>query len=105
MSAFKKLKETETLHDVANLLGYQPKALSYILYKIPNEEKYTEFLIPKKSGGVRKIKAPVAQLKHLQQRLAELLSKCLEEMCLHGKKNRQIITWIQEKFHNYDKCQ
>jgi hypothetical protein len=29
MSAFKKLKETETLHDVANLLGYQPKALSY----------------------------------------------------------------------------
>ncbi len=98
MTAFKKLKETQTLHDVADLLGYKPKALSYILYKIPNEEKYTEFLIPKKSGGVRKIKAPVAKLKHLQQRLATLLSKCLEEMCLHGKKTDKLSHGFRKKF-------
>jgi hypothetical protein len=48
MSALEKLKKTTSLRDLAILLGYQPKALSYILYKIPDENKYIEFTIPKR---------------------------------------------------------
>ena len=54
--------------------------MSYILYKIPDESKYSEFEIPKKSGGVRKIQAPTSRLKKLQRRLANLLSDCEEEL-------------------------
>ena len=66
MSSLEKLRKTKTLNDIATLLGYKPKFLSFILYKTPTEKKYTEFPIPKKNGGVRKIKAPIAQLKGLQ---------------------------------------
>ena len=61
------------------MLGYQPKALSYILYKIPEDNKYTTFEIPKKSGGVREIHAPMDMLKVLQKRLSDILYECIEE--------------------------
>jgi retron-type reverse transcriptase len=72
------------------LLGYKPKALSYILYKIPNDQKYIEFTIPKKNGGERKIKAPVDQIKHLQSRLADLLNKCFDESAMGSKHTRSL---------------
>ncbi len=78
MITLEKLKKTTSLSELAILLGYKPKALSYILYKIPGENKYIEFKIPKKNGGERRIKAPVDQLKTLQKRLGELLNKCFE---------------------------
>ena len=80
-----KLKETKDLSGLAKLLGYQPKAVSYILYKIREEAKYTTFTIPKKDGGVREINAPVSHLKELQRRLADLLQRCFEEK--YGFKN------------------
>lgn len=97
MSALKKLKKTTSLSDLANLLGYKPKALSYVLYKIPNENKYIEFTISKKSGGERRIKAPVDRLKNLQRRLAELLNKCFEEICLNSKNNGSLSHGFREK--------
>jgi len=48
MSALGKLKKTTSLSGLAILLGYKPKALSYILYKIPSANKYIEFTIPKR---------------------------------------------------------
>ena len=75
-----QLKNCRSLGDLAHILGYKPQALSYILYKIPDESKYSEFEIPKKSGGVRKIQAPTSRLKKLQRRLANLLSDCEEEL-------------------------
>lgn len=102
MSELEKLKHATDLSDLANLLGYKPKFLSYIIYKIPNEDKYSEFSIPKKTGGVRKINKPEDRLKHLQRRLANLLNNCFEEICnqhkkkdklSHGfRKNRSIIS-------------
>jgi len=102
MSDLDKLQKTTSLSELAILLGYKPKALSYILYKIPNENKYSEFTIPKKNGGKRKIKAPTDQLKQLQRRLADLLNECFDETCIrsehkrslsHGfRKNHSIIT-------------
>lgn len=86
MSRLEKLKKTSSLSDFAQLLGYKPRAVSYILYKIPEDKKYIEFEIPKKSGDARKIKAPTEKLKYLQRRLADLLNKCFDEICNKDKK-------------------
>jgi RNA-directed DNA polymerase len=80
LSRFKDLKRAKSLNDLAFLLGYQPKSLAFILYKIPDESKYSEFTIPKKSGGVRNIRAPTIRLKKLQRRLADLLYECADEI-------------------------
>ena len=100
MSSLEKLKQTTTLKDFAKLIGYQPKTLSYILYQIPEENKYFEFSIPKKNGGERKIKSPNDKLKKLQKKVAKLLNNCLEEILSshkqslsHGfRRNHSIVT-------------
>ncbi len=85
MSSLEKIKQTNSLRDLANLIGYKPKSLAYIIYKIPNEKKYIEFEIPKKIGGERIIKSPTSRLKKLQQRIADLLNDCLEEILSENK--------------------
>jgi len=102
MSQLTLLKGASTLHDVAALLGFQPQAVAYILYVKPPLAKYNSFDVPKRGGGVRKIKAPSPDLLLLQQRLADLLQNCVEEInrgrnwkddLAHGfKRNRSIIT-------------
>ena len=101
MSQLEKLKKATSLSDLALILGYKPKSVSFIIYKIPENKKYIEFEIPKKNGKTRKIKAPVDQLKHLQRRLADLLNSCFDEISSkaqkkslsHGfRKNYSIIT-------------
>jgi retron-type reverse transcriptase len=102
MSRLTKLKTATSLNDVADLFGYKPKAVSYILYKLPAAQKYTTFSIPKKNGGQRTINAPAPQLKSLQRKLADLLQDCLDEInaerklkdrTAHGfKRKRSIIT-------------
>jgi len=88
MSRLKKLKEAKSLSDLAELLGFKPKALSYILYKIPENNKYIEFEIPKKNGEKRLIKAPTEKLKKLQRRLADLLNECFNQISKEsGKKS------------------
>jgi len=86
VSRLEKLKKTEFLSDLAELLGYKPKAVSYILYKIPEGEKYIEFDIPKKNGETRQIKAPTKKLKHLQKRLADLLNECFDQISKENNK-------------------
>ena len=90
MSRLEKLKNTTSLSELAQLLGYKPKAVSYILYRIPEHEKYIEFEIPKKNGDSRKIKAPTNKLKQLQKRLADLLNKCFDEICTNNKKMKSL---------------
>ncbi len=78
MTLLKQLKKAESLYDVAALLRYRPKSLSYVVYKMP--DKYKAFEIPKKNGGVRTILAPCPELKLLQRRLSDLLQTCLDEI-------------------------
>ena len=78
--SLEQLKSTKNRNDLARLLGYKRSALVYILYKIPDTKKYTEFTVPKSSGGSRKINAPVSHLKLMQSRLADLLNVCFEEI-------------------------
>lgn len=79
MSNLEKLHNTKTLKGFARLLGYKPKSLAFILYKLPPESKYTTFEIAKSSGGKRTIHAPIPQLKLLQKILSKLLQDCFEE--------------------------
>lgn len=79
MSSLGKLKKAESLTDLAKLLGFTPKGVSFVLYKMDEAKKYRSFEIPKKSGGVRTIHAPEPQLALLQSRLAKLLYECVHE--------------------------
>lgn len=79
MSSLEKLQKAKSLTDLAKLLGFTPKGVSFVLYKMASADKYRSFDIPKKSGGVRTIHAPEPQLGLLQTRLAELLYACVHE--------------------------
>ena len=80
MSVLKSLKSAQNLNDLAALVGYQPKHLSFIVYKMPPGEKYSIFKIAKKDGGVRQISAPNQRLKLLQKRIANVLYECRKEI-------------------------
>jgi RNA-directed DNA polymerase len=73
-----KLRAAENLSELAAILNFTPAGLAHTIYKL--YPKYTGFDIPKRSGGVRHIKAPVQQLKLAQTRLANLLYDCLDEL-------------------------
>jgi RNA-directed DNA polymerase len=102
LSTLQKLQQASTLKQFADVLGYEPKSLSFILYKIADDKKYSTFQIPKKDGSQRLIEAPINRLKGLQRRLADVLYACSEELVRkrthkqsvsHGfKKNHSIIT-------------
>lgn len=79
VSHLEKLKAAENRKDLATLLGYKPRALTSIIYRIPVSQRYTEFEIPKKAGGTRTIKAPNEKLKKLQRHLSHVLYACLAE--------------------------
>ena len=91
------------------MLGFKPKAVSYILYKQPPATKYKTFQIPKRNGGQRTIKAPVDGLKLLQRKLSDLLQDCIDEIAVannrkdrtaHGfKRKRSIITNARQHRH------
>ena len=80
MKSIDRLTAARDLSDLAKLLGYTARTLSFILYVIPDADKYSTFTIPKKAGGEREIKAPTPRLKVLQRRLAALLQDCFEEL-------------------------
>lgn len=102
MSSLEKLKKAKSLIDLAGLVGFEPKFVSFLLYKLPPEQKYKDFEIPKKNGGNRLIQSPTPRLKVLQRGLAKLLYECVEEInsakatkssISHGfQKGRSILT-------------
>ena len=79
MTDLEKLRAARTLKDVGHILGVQPKTVSYLLYQLPEAEKYHSFEIPKHNGGKRLINAPERRLKMLQRRLANTLYRCVAE--------------------------
>jgi retron-type reverse transcriptase len=76
----KALRSSTTIHDVAALLGYKASSLAFIVYGQDAAAKYTQFEIPKRYGGTRRISAPTAELKLLQSRLSDLLQNCQAEI-------------------------
>jgi RNA-directed DNA polymerase len=102
MSQLQALRGALSLHHVATLLQFKPKALAYVLYKKAPLSRYTSFNMAKRDGSVRKISAPSPELKLLQKHLSDLLQNCVEEInkgknwkdyLAHGfKRHRSIIT-------------
>lgn len=80
MKKIEALRSVNSIHGLAQLLGFKVGALNYILFKIPSPQKYRSFTIPKRSGGVRSISAPDAKLKALQKKVSTLLNDCLLEI-------------------------
>jgi RNA-directed DNA polymerase len=62
-------------NDVAAFLQVSYKQLSSALHSAPEDARYRSFEIPKRSGGVRRIDAPIGMLKRLQEALADKLSE------------------------------
>ena len=70
MTGFSKIA---TKRELAEYLGIPYKKLTYILYNVGVDNLYYSFDIPKKSGGIRQINAPMEELKQIQQKLAMAL--------------------------------
>lgn len=68
-----KFLALKTPRDVADLLEVSYGRLTYHIYKVPREDKYRTFEVPKKSGDVRRISAPVTAIKILQRKLNQVL--------------------------------
>lgn len=80
MSTLERLRNSKDLSDLAKILGFTPKGVSYVLYKLSSADKYREFKIPKKAGGDRTIQAPEPRLGLMQTRLAAHLYECVAEI-------------------------
>jgi len=61
------------VEDFAELLGTKYSKIAHYYYNKNIRNYYVTFYVPKKSGGVREISAPKAQLKNLQSKIATLL--------------------------------
>lgn len=85
-----ELKAAKRIADLAPLLGHTPSAVAYLARKLPPAQKYHSFTIPKKSGTLRTIDAPIEKLKQLQRRLANLLYDCQEEIEARRKPRRSL---------------
>lgn len=109
MNRIQSLRVITSLGELASLLGFTPKGLAYVLYVKSPAAKYRAFTIPKKSGGLRDIRAPDADLMNLQSRLAGYLQDCdaqiraelnLRRTIAHGfVRNRSIMTNAGEHLH------
>ena len=63
----------KTPRDISSLLEVPHSMLIYHLYRVPNSQKYKQFYILKKSGGLRKISSPVTAIKIIQRKLSQVL--------------------------------
>jgi len=71
--------------ELAELLEVPYKVLAYHLYGTPESQKYGSFEIPKKTGGTRKICAPVTRIKILQAKLNFILQRAYRRKpSVHG---------------------
>ena len=71
--------------DVAALLEIPYPVLVFNVFKLPSGRKYTSFLIPKKTGGHRQIRAPISNIKIMQQKLNSVLQLVFRpKSCVHG---------------------
>lgn len=92
--AVEQVQRLHSVNDVANLLEVPSGQLLHILYKQPLEKHCKTFLIPKKRGGDRTIKAPKGSRKILLEKLKPIFSELYRtKACVHGfVPERSIVT-------------
>ncbi|MBN1565716.1 MAG: TIR domain-containing protein [Anaerolineae bacterium] len=101
----KRFFALQTSEDIAELLEIPYDYLIYYLYRVPFEHQYTTFFIPKKSGGTRKITAPISPLKIIQRKLNQVLQAVyIPKPSVHGfVPGRSIVT--NAEAHMYKRIQ
>jgi len=84
----------QSLSELAVFLGISKKKLTFLLYGLDDNEKYSVFEIKKKSGGVRRISAPHIALKTAQRIVADVLVDIYDSRySVHGYvKDRSIVS-------------
>ncbi len=87
--------------DVADLLEVSYGRLKYHISKLPEDRRYRNFAIPKKSGQSRTISAPCTPLKILQRKLSQVLYSVYEpKATVHGfVPARSILTNAEQHVH------
>lgn len=68
-----QFNQLNTSQDIAQLLEISNSDLSWHIYRRPPSDRYELFTIPKKSGGLREINAPIGGLKLIQWKLNQVL--------------------------------
>ncbi|MFH0734214.1 MAG: reverse transcriptase domain-containing protein [bacterium] len=83
-----------TRRELAHSLGFKYKDLIYNLFKLPEDQRYKEFLIPKRNGKERLICSPISGIKTLQKRISNYLLEIYKvKPCVHSYiKNRGILS-------------
>lgn len=91
IDAFSSLQSTE---DVAKLLEIRNTQLTYILWRLPADQRYNTWQIRKRNGKLRNIDAPNQTIKILQQKLLTVLTLVFQpRSSSHGFiQNKNIIT-------------
>jgi len=90
-----KFNEIKTRNDLANLIEVPKNKLTYVLYILKVDSQYTDFEIPKKSGGKRTISSPRSDLKSIQRSLSNSLVEY--EIELSKEKNKRKVSHGFEK--------
>lgn len=74
-----------TKRELAGALMTKYSTLMYNLHVIPEDERYSVFIVPKKGGGEREIVAPISRIKHIQRKLASILLNIYpDKNCVYG---------------------
>lgn len=68
-------RELSSSKDVAAYFGVSHGRMIWVLYKAPDVQRYTAFEIPKRTGGMRPIHAPIGLVRELQYKLLEDLKR------------------------------
>ncbi len=92
----------ETREEIASLLEYDIQKLDFLLYGLPENQRYHTFKIPKRSGGEREISAPLSAIKTIQRRLSEHIYKHYKvKSCAHGfVKKRDVVSNASKHRHH-----
>lgn len=80
-----KFTELKANIQLAAKLNMDYSYFTYLIYKRTDDQNYISYLIPKKSGGCRKIAAPCKTLKYIQRQIANFIYDEIEvKNCVHG---------------------
>lgn len=80
-----RFKTLQNKEDIASILEVGIDQLIYLLYAVPDQNKYTTFKIKKRTSGTRTINSPIDDLKYLQKKLSYILRLIyLPNSSVHG---------------------
>lgn len=80
-----KFTELKANIQLAAKLNMDYSYFTYLIYKRTDDQNYIPYIIPKKSGGYRKIAAPCKTLKYIQRQIANFIYDEIQvKDCVHG---------------------